>query len=236
MYVRDHIQRVTCNLFDNVSKHVAAASSPSATFYPSDSSSSDIKMLTNPPEETTTYAFESEKLILNLTASEMNCPERGAEIEKGSDKVHHKNHDGSHSHPTSSQQSYDTPYSTYHHPKFADDNHRHTATEWDANSESHQRDHHHTGGISSEERSGVNSGVHHQISALNEPQATAALEGEDVGSNSPKRTSAGDQKVDTARVSSNYPDNSSGGEKAHYCDSCFLVSIVVSIFMTLSLM
>lgn len=227
-------------MFENRGKQDAAVVPPSSTIIHSDNTASDVKVFT---EETTTYSFDSERQILTLTAKDLNCHESAAEMDFGRDKTPHKKHDANDGHRHTSQHtSSDRPYSTFHHqhqqtvhkqPDYEQsDGHKLlTPTVLDSN---HHHHHHDTtgGGMSSEDSSG-SSGGRRQFSSLNEPQATAALEGADVGA--PKRTSTVDQKVDTSRISSNYPENSAqgAGGQIRSCDSHLLISIFLSICIAL---
>lgn len=225
-YVKTHIASTTCNMFENNGKrHTTANGSGSAspTFIHSSSgshpnSNSDVlTMLTSPPDETTTYAFESVVQVLNLTGAGLNCD----------DEVSTKKYDGVDNVDMIGH--HDTTYKYHHHhhqlpnPKEAEDEKQHDQE--NSNAHHHQRDY------------PSEAGSHNSI--LNEPQATAALEGTDTirDFSIPQRTGpSADQKLD-ASSSITQASSSTFSGASRCCDyhPTSILSIVLALCIAMRL-
>lgn len=148
-------------------------------------------------EESTT--FKSEVNVLNLTETDLNCQKHASD-----------------SH-------------TLHRTSYETSLHHHNAPNTNLGRDSvHTEFHHdnHLGSLSSTDYSDNNSGLHHHVSSLKEPQATAALESNDVGRSAPHRNLASD-KMDGSKKSSVNPEGSSVGAKASSCDFKFVLGVLI---------
>ncbi|CAL8115698.1 unnamed protein product [Orchesella dallaii] len=230
VYVKDHILQTSCNMFEDHNKHVASEPSSGATFFHKEGDSSNITLLISPPEETTTYEFESEQKVVNLTAADFKCDEETIQDEAEPEmKSHDKQQDQDHlsQHPGTSFR-YQHPAVTKSSEEEQSENSmsdlQHViSTKWNANRESPQHS------SQSDANSKLQSEMGQQDASLNEPQATAALEGENTVGKAPQSTSSITQKVDNSRVSSK--DVSSGSIFLR-CDSV-LVSSLLMVFIRL---